>query len=409
MGNSFFGAHKPEIVFGSNYLDSFGRMRVSTPETLFDSKQLLDKSPLLWDDQEVSGSGTGSSWSAAKASTTLSVGVNTAGRRVRQTFRRFNYQPGKSQQILLTGTLGQSGGGSGIQRCAGIYDDNNGILFRDNEGVVEAVVRSKTTGSVVDNAIPQSSWNLDKLDGNGPSGVTLDPEKSQIICIDYEWLSVGVVRAGFVIDGIIVYAHQFLHANIAQGAYMTTPNLPIRFEIINDGTGAASELEQICASVISEGGHNPIGLPQYASTEGTHIDANAADSLYAVLGIRQKAASIIAGGGAMKVDGISLIAETNDDFEWILYHNPTVAGTFTYSDKSNSAMQVAKGVTANTITGGHPIDGGFSKAEGNVTVKLSSSLSLGSAIDGTPDELVLCVRPLSANADIQGILKWTEF
>lgn len=94
--------------------DAFDRLRTAHPKTLFDSKQLADALPLQWDDQGVSGSGTGSSHSVNQAASTLSVSNLTAGRRVRQTKRWFNYQPGKSQLILMTGVLGA--GASGITR-----------------------------------------------------------------------------------------------------------------------------------------------------------------------------------------------------------------------------------------------------------------------------------------------------
>jgi len=60
-----------------------------------------------------------------------------------------------------------------------------------------------------------------------------------------------------VVDGVPTYLHQFNHANHSAGVYMTTPNLPIRYEISNDGTGAAAEMECICSSVMSEGGQHP--------------------------------------------------------------------------------------------------------------------------------------------------------
>jgi len=142
-------------------IDAFGRWRVSEPQTIFDSKQLYDAQPLFWDDQQVSGTGTTSTHNPNTASTVLSVSGTTAGRRVRQTFMRFNYQPGKSQLILCTGTLSATGGGTGIVRAMGLYDDKNGIFIRDNQGTVEAVIRTYTSGTAVDNAVSQANWNLD--------------------------------------------------------------------------------------------------------------------------------------------------------------------------------------------------------------------------------------------------------
>lgn len=386
--------------------DAFGRFRTSAPTTLFDSKQLYDDQPLLYDDQEVSGSGTSSTHSVARASVAMSVSASTAGKRVRQTFRRFNYQPGKSQLAFFTAVLGE--GGTGISARVGLFDDDNGVFFYSEDGVVGVGVRSSVTGSAVDVKVEQEAWHIDKMDGSGAtrgrnnSLYELDPTKAQILFLDFEWLGVGIIRYGFVVNGELIYVHQINNANYITSVYMSTPNLPIRYEIENDGTGGAATLEQICTTVISEGGKEDTGLTSYVSTNGVHIDANAVDTTYALLGIRLKSTHLSV---TLIPQYVSTLAETSDDYEWILLMNPTVAGTFSYSDVTNMPIQVARGATANTITGGTPIAGGWVKAGvqgGGATENLDTELLLGSAIDGTPDELVLACRPLTANLDIQG-------
>lgn len=411
------GAHTPHALIdfdpSSANLDAFARLRVSNPTTIFDSKQIHNNAPLFFDDQEISGSLTTSVWSQDTASTVLGVALNTAGRRVRQTFMRFNYQPGKSQLVYMTGTLGADGGGAGITRCMGIYDDDNGIFMQDDEGVVKVCIRSSTSGSAVDTKIAQADWNIDPFDGSGPSGFTLNPSASQLIVIDYEWLSVGRVRIGFLIGGMVCYVHQFLHANVSAGAYMSTPNLPIRYEIENDGTGVASTLEHICATVISEGGQTELGVNHSETTEAEYVNANTAGARYAVYGIRLKAANL---DSVVKIIGISMLMATTDDYHWELIINPTVAGSPTWSDHADSTIQEAKGDTsgnpsATTITGGHVLDSGYVKsgaAAGGTSESVDTQLRLGSAIDGTPDEIWLTVMPLSSNADVYGGLGWKE-
>jgi hypothetical protein len=396
------------VTFPAVYFDAFGRLRSSNPFTLFDSKQLFDNQPLYWDDQEVSGSGTTSTHSPLTASSTMGVAANTAGKRVRQTFQRFNYQPGKSQLFLLTGVPALTGGGAGIVSCAGAFDDDNGVFAQSNEGVFEFVIRSNTSGTPVDNAVAQGSWNGDNMDGTGASGITLDGSKTQIMWYDMEWLGVGTIRCGFVIDGAFILCHSFHHANSLSVVYMSTPNLPLRYEISNDGTGVASEMMHICGSVMSEGGVQANGQLHYHSTGGAHVDADIANTVYAVVGIKLKTTHV---GEQIDLTSISMINETDDNFEWIIYFNPTIAGTFTYADHANSAVQLATGATANTVTGGHEMAGGFvasAKGGGDIGVQLDNALRLGSAIDGTVDAIVLCVRPLSANADIDGGLGWRE-
>jgi len=387
-------------------LDAFARKRVSNPESLFDSKQLWDNSPNFWDELLETGAGITSAHSVATASTVFTSTLNTAGKFTRQTFMRFNYQPGKSQLIYVTGVLNRSGGGTGVQRRIGYFDDDNGLFFEDNEGTYNVVRRTKTSGSVVDNKVAQASWNLDALDGTGQSGVTIDFAKAQIFIIDFEWLSVGQVRFGFVMDGGVIYCHALSSLNIYTVAYMSTPNLPVRYQMITTSGSPASTMECICSTVISEGGSIDLGTLRYKSTAGVHLDANAADTLYALIGVRLKSTAL---GVTVKTVAASVISETNDDFEWVVLMNPTVAGAFVYVDETNSAIQTVLGVTANTVTGGVGITGGFVKA--NATIpreQIDNARRLGAKIDGTRDELVLCVRPLSSNANIQGSVTWRE-
>ena len=392
--------------------DAFGLQRVSQPETLFSSKQIHSNQPLFWDDSQVSGGSTTSVWSQDTASTVISVALNTAGKRVRQTFRRMDYQPGKSQLIKMTGTLSVSGGGAGIKRGMGYFDDNNGVFMQDNEGVVTAIIRSKYSGAVVDNAFAQADWNIDKMDGTGASGVTLDGTKSQILIIDLEWLGVGRVRIGFKIGGAVIYVHEFNHGNIEGGVYMSTPNLPLRYEIENDGTGAASSLEHICGTVISEGGTQDIGVNHSADNNNTPVVAATGGTIYALCGMKLNASHL---DGVAKILDKSVLETNAVDYQWMVLFNPILAGTApTFSAHDNSFIDTAVGTAVNTVTlgvGTHVLGTGYikgGKESGASSNTLDSSLLLGSAIDGTQDEIWLCVKPLTANADFLGSILWRE-
>ena len=219
--------------------DAFARGRVSEPYTLWDSKQLGDNRALFWDDVQVSGGGTTSVYSSAKSSTVIGVAASTAGVRVRQTKQRFNYQPGKSHSVAVTGTMGA--GAAGITRRVGYFDANDGIFFELNPTGLFLGLRSSTSGSPVDTLIPQAAWDL-PLNQPRVNSYQIDTTKSQIFTFDMEWLGVGTVRYAFFIDGIPIYVHAINNSNNKAGVYMRTPNLPIRYEIVNDGTGGAAEL-----------------------------------------------------------------------------------------------------------------------------------------------------------------------
>ena len=410
------------VADGTN-MDAFGRVRVSNPTTLFDSKQIhndpdlassVENQPLFYDNQQVSGTNTTTEYDVNKAHTTLAVAANTAGRRIRQSKMRFNYQPGKSQLTLMTFTFSSSPT-NGILRKEGQFDDQNGLYFCDNGETYGLVRRTYTSGEAVDNRIAQSDWNLDPMDGTGPSGITLDFTKTQILVMDYEWLGVGRVRMGWNVDGVTYVAHQFLNANNLDVVYMSNPNLPLRSEIENTGEGPAASMTQICSTVISEGGSEDTGTIRSASTNGTHVDANTENTIYAVIGIRQKQNYI---SNTIKLIDFSLQEQAGSkQLEWMLLLNPTIEGTFAYVGESHSAIEVARGATANTVTGGTRLAGGFFNSAGvqgggagSAAGTLNNAIRLGSLIDGTRDVMVLCVRPVggTSNADVEASITWRE-
>lgn len=383
-------------------IDAFARWRVSNPVTLFDSKQIHDNQPLFWDDSQTSGSGTTSTHSTDEAATTISVGASTAGTRVRQTFQRFNYQPGKSQLILCT--FGEFDTATGITKRVGYFDDDNGLYLESDEGTVSVGRRTYVTGSAVDTTVAQASWNLDTMDGNGASGITLDFTKTQIFIIDFEWLGVGRVRYGFVVDGIPVYCHELNNANSLTTVYMSTPNLPIRYEIANDGNGAADDFCHICSSVQSEGGQQRNGVLRH--TDSGSVSGLSSGTKYAILGIRLQSGKV---DGVVDLETLSLISTTtNDQAHWELIFNPTVAGTFTYANQTDSLVQTATGSSSNTVTVGTEIDGGYFSTSLPVTNAVPNALRLGSDIAGTVDEIILACTPITNNITVQASLTWRE-
>jgi len=224
--------------------DAFGRLRSSMPYTIFDSQNRYGADPQF--DGDV-GTGCSITHSAAESTTNLNVGTTSGEKAIRQTLRRFPYQPGKSLLIMATFVMSPN---AGPQRV-GYFDDNNGVFFQ-RTAAINYFVLLPGTGAPT-RTVAQADWNGDKLDGTGVSGLTLDPTKSQILFMDFEWLGVGSVRCGFVIDGTFHICHTFNNANVISAVYMTTAILPIRYEITSSGQVAT--MKQVCSTVISEGGY----------------------------------------------------------------------------------------------------------------------------------------------------------
>jgi len=383
--------------------DAFWRLRTSEPVTLFDSKQIFDNLPLLYDDQEVSGSGTTSTWSQDTASSVMWVAETTAWKRVRQSFMWFNYQPWKSHQIITTWVLRKSGGGTWIKSAMWYFNDENWVFVLDNEWTPTMVLRSYVTWSAVDTEVAQSSWNIDTMDWTWDSGMTIDFTKSQIFFTDLEWLWVWAVRVWFVIDRKIYYVHQFNHANTISWVYMSTANLPVRYEIENDGTWAASTFEVICSSVASEWWEQRNGILQSNSTWAISSLWNSAS--YAVMWWRLKTTCFWA---SVIVENMSVIWSANDQAEWAFYVWWSVAWTFTFSNKTNSCVQIAEWTASNTFTWGTRIDGWYFTTEQWIQFTLPNATRLWSSIDGTPQEWYLVVTPITNNITVRASVTWRE-
>lgn len=387
-------------------IDAFGRWRVSNVQTLFDSKLLHDKNPLSWDEET---NGTGSSvHSTTDARVRMSVSSN-GDYVIRQTKNRFNYQPGKSQLIIMTFLLGSTV--ASTTKRVGYFNSSisspftanlDGIYLEDN-GTNVGIIQSKNGTAT---RIVQSSWNIDNFDGDGPSGVTIDFSTCQIMFIDFEWLGVGRVRVGFVIDGKLYVAHEFLNANSVSSVYMSSPNHSVRYEIRS--TGGSSSIDQICSTVKSEGGiqSNGIILSQDLGASDP-VNAQTAGTYYALVGLRLKTTHL---DSTIDILNISAANVTGSDTNIRLILNPTISGTFTYGDITNSSLQSALGnVNDNTVTGGTVLFSNYygAASEGGNNV-VQNALRLGSSIDGTRDEIVLAVSTTATNEDVYGSITWRE-
>ena len=388
--------------------DAFYRQRISNPITVFDSKQIADKQPLFWDDQLVSGSGGATTYNSNQASTTLSVALNTAAVRVRQTFRRFNYQPGKSQLFIQTGIFGAAA--TGIKRKAGLFDSKNGIFFDQQSDGMGVTVRTYTSGSAVDTRVLQANWNIDKMDGMGTSGITLDFTKTLIWFADFEWLGVGSIRFGFFVNGRPYYVHKVNNANSNTLVYMSTPNLPLRYEIENTGTGAAAGFTHICSTVISEGGMQDTGYPFGVTRGATPLVTNNDTNIYPLIALRLNSSYQHA---LIKLLDFSLSCISTATYNYFLILNPTVTGTaFSFSQVTNSSLEVDVSRTSTTtVSGGTIIKVGTTSQtnEGRLTEVLNSDFALGSNIAGTSDIIVLAVQRVTGTSEtFYGSLNWKD-
>ncbi len=389
-------------------VDAFGRSRVSTPLTLFDSSHRY-KDNNLW----VTGTtGTASATHDANSGViNMTVDGLVDTEVVRETTKVFSYQPGKSLLILNTMTFNAAK--AGLRQRVGYFGAQNGIYLELDGTTVNLVKRTYVSGSIQETRVAQADWNLDTLLGTGYSKITLDLSKSQIFWMDVEWLGVGSVRCGFVINGQMVHVHTFHHANIITGTYLTTASLPLRYEIKNtSATGSSSTLKQICSSVISEGGYELRGLQQSAGNAiGQPRDLTTVNTYYPIITMRLKSTHLDA---IVIPTALSLLGYTNNaNYLWKLIEGGTTANGTWSNVSSDSAIEYNIGAT--TLTGGRTVASGFlnGSAQGAAPINVLKEALFKfqferNGLTGTASELTLVIASDNAGADVYATVDWEE-
>ncbi len=333
--------------------DAFGRLRVSNPFTLFDSFHRFQDNGRIGSLLE----GNATSTHDANSSSILNTVTGQIGDKVtRESNRVFAYQPGKSLQILTTFCLAAPQ--TGLRQRYGYFDTNNGIYLEQDGGTYYIVRRSSSTGSLDNYRVAQADWSVDPLNGTGISTKTIDFTKTQILFIDIEWLGVGSVRVGFVIDGQMVQVHQFNHANHLTTTYMGTACLPVRCEIENTATNnITSSLRTICTSVISEGGYELRGKARSVghALGASRTNTNQQAGVYLpVLSIRLKANRL---GAIVVPKNFSIAPTIAKNYSWRLISGAISSNGEWLTTGDDSCVEY--NLTATSYTNGTVLEQGY--------------------------------------------------
>jgi hypothetical protein len=395
------------ISIGGTNTDAFGRLRVSQPYTLFDSQNRYAA-----DNQfDVSTTGTGTTtFLPNEAAVKMEVTGAGVGSVLRQSYRSFPYQPGKGLLVLATFVMDSSMSLNLTQRV-GYYNDQNGVFFQRVDGVYSFVLRSYVTGSVSNvRTVNQADWNGDKLDGTGDSGYTLDPSKAQILWMDFEWLGVGSVRCGFIINGQYIVCHTFNNANEITNVYMTTAILPVRYEIVTTTAAVAASMKAICCSVISEGGFEQTSIDHVARR--TTVLGTIGSTFLPVVSIRLASGRT---GAVVLPNRVQVLPTTNQNYEVALIKNPTLTAASWTAVPTDSNVEFD--VAATATTGGSIVQTDYVTATGSGGVGNTSAatgynfdLQLGASIAGVSDIYTVAVRTVSGatTGDVVGSLSFYD-
>ena len=390
--------------------DAFSRLRVSNPDSLFESTFHYDLDPMRFN--AIVANGGTITHLPLEASAQLATIASAGSSAVLQSRAYHRYLPAKSQLIVMTFVLGAPV--AGIVRRAGYFDANDGIFLEQN-GVTDVAVvrRSRTSGAPVDARVVQASWNLDQMNGAGgsanPSGLTLNLTNCQILVIDLQWLGMGRVRIGFDIDGEIVYVHEFRNANVLTVPYMATASLPVRWE--QAGNGAAT-MKACCSSVISEGGaeHDSgflfsAGTPTVRTfTAGTPLPLLAVRPAATFKGLTNRLQLVL--------DRIALLATSGAaDYAWQVLHDCTITGGAWAAPHAESAAEV--NVTGTAVSGGRAIAQGHDLSIAANRIERVFDMKkhrLPWCVDGAGTQITLAVVGIEASgsSDIFADMTWRE-
>lgn len=398
------------VSIGGTNVDAFGRLRVSSPLTLFDSSHRYADNN-LW---ATSTTGTAAAtFSANEGLVNLTVGTASGDQIIRETTKVFSYQPGKSLLVMSTFVFGDAK--ENLRQRVGYYGADNGLYFEREGSTLYFVERSSVTGSVVNTRISQANWNQDPLDGTGRSGITLDSSKAQILYMDIEWLGLGTCRMGFIINGVFVPAHNFNHANLITTTYITTASLPMRYEMTNtDTTASASTLKQVCSTAISEGGYELRGAQLSAGTAvTTPFSLTTAGTLYPVVSIRLKSARLDA---IVILTAISILGTTNNaNYKWQVISSGTTTGGTWVSAGTNSAVEYNITGTAFTTGTGRILAAGFFQGsnQGSTSVDILKEALFANQLErepftGTAYELTIACSSASNGDNVLASMDWEE-
>ena len=271
------------------------------------------------------------------------------------------------------------------------------------------------SGTVSDTSVVRTNFNVDQLDGKGPSQYALDAAKANIFWIDMQWLGVGRVRFGTVCDGRLVVCHTMNHENSGTSPYMSRASLPARYEVrAVGGSTATGGIRMICCTVSSEGGFETVGIPGSAGrfyNGPVAVDENKT----CVVAIRLKSTHVRA---RVTVHGFQLMSVASAHFVCAMYHwrqptsDPLTNPANWTAHHTDSAVEYSFGAISD-FSGGTVRRHGFMSDRIDVVAGEGNDqhIDLLAGIDGASDVVaVMCQRASgTASQNIFGSINWTEY
>lgn len=345
------------------------------------------KNPTTWVESTASGGSV--THDTNLSAVTLACTTTTNSEAVFQSRRATPMVSGITAEIFICCNLLATA--TSVKKRVGIFDTNNGAFFELDGSTLKIVTRSKTSGSVVDTAVSQTSWNIDRLDGTGEMLQTIDITKQQTFIISLQ--PSGATRFGFLLDGRKTFCHEVYSQNSLVNPWCQNLSLPLRLEIKNSASTAASlRVNQV--AVFTDDDFSTLGVCRSLDL-GSSSRSIPSTNTYPVLSLRKSSSYLDAW---VKVLDALFAADSTDDFYLKIVVNGTLTGA-SWSAVTNSVLE--RDIAATAISGGVTVASKYLRGGGSwVPTNIPLSEYLGCSLTPASDILSLVVTNITSSTSI---------
>ena len=383
---------------------SKNRRKISTSRQIFFNTYQYTKDPQIWD-EETTGTAS-STFSEFAGGIFLEVGSAVGDEIIRQTRNVIQYVPGRPNDVTFAIRLNTFE--TGVRKRFGLFDELNGTYFEKGVDDYYVVIRRNTPDGIVERRVARPDWNVDRMDGTGPSELVLDEDAIQMFTLEYEWYGAGVVEYKLIFDNTSYTLHRFNSGNIEQLPWANTPYLPVRFELTNvDGVPGTHQILQGSTSVISEGEVGPLGREENVTTPLDGITTDNAKVFQPILSVRLRPDRL---KGVVIPLEFQIASLDNTPLFYRIIRDTALTGAAWSNVGPNSFVEYDDSATA--YIGGDAIQTGYisSNNQGEVFQFLKETiLQLGRNNMGTePQTFTLLGATTQANKEVFASLSWVE-
>ena len=396
-----------------NQLNPAGRMRTSNQRSQLAFLQAKEKSTSF--SEETSGGSETSTYEADGAGS-VNMGVTASGEYViRQSKEWAYYYPGKPLKVELTASNFDNEAnitkriGYFSSSTAAPYTANLDGFFFESDGTDHYVCIYRNGTQVL--KVGTSSWL------NQSEIANWDPADFNFYVIEFLYLGGAVAEFSVLTEFGLTKVYSYQHINVDNNVFVKSPNQPVRYEI-RSGAAAAGTLNHICSDVATEGDREDEISNAHSYSLGSNLIAGLQEDVrYALIGLRLKstAREVVA-----DVYGLSVLSASADQLLVEIYDGGTLAANDSgvgFVDDANSSLsildgydvQVAGNIADLVHTGGKPLLGFLMSGNSDKDSILENARRLGSELDGTMNELYVCVTPITNNASATLVKNWKEF